>query len=184
MLAMQYSIQLPLNFDAQQVQQRVSARRGLFDGRDGLVHKSFLFSERDHLYAPFYVWQDLEQAQGFLLDELFQGVSETFTRQRVRSWFVLAMEYGDRTITPGIACRESDPIPPEMRLDQFVEQEKSHQEQLVGADGLYMQLVALDADRWEIMRFGLWENEKSMRKPHGDCAQLYQVLHISEPEKA
>lgn len=181
MLAMQYSIQLPPNFDAQKVRERVSERRGLFDGHGGLVHKSFLFNEKDHIYAPFYVWADLEKARNFLLDDLFHGVSEAFSRHRVRSWFVLEMQCGDKTIIPQFARREIDSIPAEEKLDGFVKQERSALQKICPLPGLYMQVLALDADRWEIVRFSLWADEATAPKPRGDCVQTYDVLHISEP---
>ncbi len=53
MLAMQYSIHLPENYDVAQIEQRVNERKQLFDGHKGLVHKSFLYSEGEKLYAPF-----------------------------------------------------------------------------------------------------------------------------------
>lgn len=181
MLAMQYSIQLPPNFDAARVRERVSARRGLFDGKGGLVHKSFLFSERDHVYAPFYVWADLQKAQDFLLDDLFHGVIEAFSRHRVRSWFVLEMQYGDKSLIPNYACRAIDPIPPEEKLDAYVAAERDALARQREQEGLYMNVLALDADRWEMLRFSLWASAQAAQKPRGDCVQCYDVLHISEP---
>lgn len=181
MLAMQYSIQLPPNYGPDQVRARVGQRRGLFDSHSGLVHKSFLFNEADHLYAPFYIWKDISQARDFLLDDLFHGVIEAFARQRVRSWFVLSMRFGDRSIRPQFAQRETDPIAPEARLDQLVAQERRAQAELEAMRGLYLHVLALDADRWELMRFSLWGQAADCPKPHSDCHQQYEVLHVSEP---
>lgn len=181
MLAMQYSIQLPPNFDAGKVRERVSQRRALFDGHGGLVHKSFLFNEKDHIYAPFYVWADLEKASSFLLDDLFHGVSEAFSRHRVRSWFVLLLANGSKSALPRYARREIDPIPAEGRLETFVADERAALGEATTREGCYLQLLALDADRWEIVRFSLWADEKSAPKPQGDYVQDYEVLHISEP---
>jgi hypothetical protein len=181
MLAMQYSIQLPINYDAELIKKRVNARSKLFDAHDGLVHKSFLYNEKDKIYAPFYVWKDVIEAQKFLLDDLFKGVIETFSRHRVRSWFVIHMAYGNRDITPAFAQREVDIIPPEERLDQYLAREKILQSELVKDPNLYMHLVALDADRWEILHFSLWKDEKSAAKPSSDSFLHYEVLHVSEP---
>src|SRR4051812_2632702 len=100
---MQYSIPLPVNYDASQIDARVSQRRGLFDAHGGLVHKSFLYNKSENLYAPFYVWKDVMEARSFLLDDLFQGVIESFSRCRVRDWFVIHMAYGNRDVRPGFA---------------------------------------------------------------------------------
>lgn len=181
MLAMQYSIQLPADYDAVQIEQRVKARKSLFDGHKGLVHKSFLYSENDRLYAPFYIWKDVIEAQAFLLDDLFNGVVETFSRVRVRSWFVVHMAYGNRAVVPGFARREVDIIPSEERLDAFLRYEKDLQNELLNDPNLYMHIAAFDADRWEVLRFSLWKDEASAGKPTGDSHIDYRVLHVSEP---
>lgn len=181
MLAMQYSILLPVGYDPALIRARVEARKSLFDAHGGLVHKSFLYNEQDHLYAPFYVWKDLEQAQNFLLDDLFHGVVETFSRCRVRSWWVVNMAYGNRKTTPAFARREVDVIPSEARLDTFVQYEKNLQAETLNDPNLYMHVAAFDADRWEILRFSLWKDKASAAKPASDSYLEYEVLHVSEP---
>jgi hypothetical protein len=182
MLAMQYSIQLPVNYDAALIRSRVNERSKLFDDHDGLMHKSFLYNEKDNIYAPFYVWKDVIEAQKFLLDDLFKGVIETFSRCRVRSWFVIHMAYGDRGVKPSFARREVDIIAAEERLDRFLQQEKEAQDSVLGDPNLYMQLVALDADRWEVLRFSLWKDKASAARPASDSYIDYEVLHVSEPK--
>jgi hypothetical protein len=181
MLAMQYSIQLPLNFHADDVRKRVDTRSKLFDSHAGLVHKSFLWNEAEHLYAPFYIWKDVTSARQFLLDDLFKGVVETFSRHRVRSWFIATWAHGNKDIKPTYGLREVDTIPAEHPLDHFLANEKSEQEALLKNPGLYLHAVALDADRWEILRFSLWQDKESAPAPHCDSFIDYQVLHVSEP---
>jgi len=181
MLAMQYSIPLPVNYDAALIRARVSARRALFDDHAGLVHKSFIYSEEDHIYAPFYVWRDVTEARNFLLDDLFAGVAETFSRQRVRSWIVLDMAYGNKDIKPAFARREIDPVAAENRVAHLRDQEKTTQTELLKNPNLYLHLTALDADRWEVMRYSLWADEATAAPPVTDVYQTYGVLHVSEP---
>lgn len=178
---MQYSIQLPHNYDAKLIRERVNARRTLFDDHDGLVHKSFLYNEKEQIYAPFYVWKDVEEAQSFLLNDLFHGVIETFSRHRVRSWFVIHMAYGNRDIKPAFAQREVDIIPAEAKLDPYLKTEKKSQDVLLANPNLYMHVVALDADRWEILHYSLWKDAASATKPTSDSYLQYDVLHVSEP---
>lgn len=181
MLAMQYSIPLPANYDAARIRERVNSRRILFDDHVGLLHKSFIYNEADHIYAPFYVWKDVSEARNFLLDDLFAGVVDAFSRHRVRSWLVLSMCYGNRDVAPAYALREIDSMAPEESLPHFAAVEKERQKTLLADPALYMHLVALDADRWEVMRYSLWKDEASAGKHNGDCLQPYGVLHVSEP---
>lgn len=182
MLAMQYSIPLPENYDAAMIRERVQNRSKLFDDHAGLVHKSFIYNEKENFYAPFYIWRDVGEAQKFLVDDLFKGVIETFNRHRVRSWFVVDMAYGNPDITASYAIREMDVIAPEENLTHYLENEKKEQNSLVKDENLYMHMVALDADRWEILRFSLWKDQKSAQKPASDASIGYEVLHVSEPK--
>ena len=182
MLAMQYSIQLPENYDANNIRNRVKFRKSLFDDHEGLVHKSFLYNDADKIYAPFYIWKDVSAAKDFLLDDLFKGVIETFSRHRVRNWFVMHMVYGNRKLIPGYAQREVDIVSAEESLDVYLKRDKAMQDTLASDPNLYMHVVALDADRWEILHFSLWKDKASAPKPASDAFHTYEVLHVSEPK--
>lgn len=180
MLAMQYSISLPRGYDEAKIRERVNVRSRLFDGHSGLLHKSFLYNDEEKLYAPFYLWKDVVEARDFLLDDLFKGVIEAFSRHRVRSWFVVQVGHGNRDIQPTYALREIDVIAPEERLDRYLDAEKAAQEALLTNPNLYMHVIAMDADRWEILHFTLWKDKASAEKPKSDSHLAYEVLHVSE----
>ena len=181
MLAMQYSIPLAPNLDTDYVRTRVAARRKLFDGHQGLLHKSFVYCPKEHVYAPFYLWKDLTEARHFLLDDLYQGVVESFGRHRVRSWLVVSAEFGDKSLNPTFARREFDAVPGTISLKTFSAEQKQQQQDYINEHKeLYLSVVALDADRWEVMRFSLWADESSAPESTSDCLQTYDVLHVSE----
>lgn len=181
MLAMQYSIPLPENLDASHVRERVNKRRGLFDGHKGLVHKSFVYCPKDHIYAPFYLWKDVTEAERFLMDDLYQGVIESFGRHRVRSWLVMGAVFGDKSTNPAFARREMDSVSPNASLKAVGNSEKAFQQEILSQHkSLYMHITALDADRWEIMRFSLWQDRATCPESKSDCVQTYDVLHVSE----
>jgi hypothetical protein len=182
MLAMQYSIQLPENYDADAIRTRVEARKQLFDDHDGLVHKSFLYNDTDKVYAPFYIWKEVGDARQFLLDDLFKGVVQAFTRHRVRSWVVMHMVYGNRDLNPTHAQREVDIIPAEEPLDTYLQRDKTMQDEMAKDPNLYMHVVALDADRWEVLHFSLWKDKATAARPTSDSFLTYEVLHVSEPK--
>lgn len=177
MLAMQYSIELPVGYDTNLIRSRVENRSKLFEGLPGLIHKSYLFNDTDKIYAPFYIWSDVTQAQRFLFDDLFRGVTQTFRRPRVRTWMVLDSLYGNRSFSPAFAIRETDRIAPEDDLEARFAREKEQQAELAKQDHLHFHAVALDAERWEIVRYSLWRDEASAVMPTADCIQTYEVLH-------
>lgn len=178
MLAMQYTIQLPEDYDMTAIEARVEKRKPLFKQVPGLVHKSYLACFSDKLYAPFYIWSDVTHLRDFLLDDLFGGVTASFNRPRVRSWTVLNQVHGKCEGVPAYAVREADPIPAEEKLEKLLEREKQRQEALAERPELYLSVIGLDADRWELMRYSVWKDAASAPLPEGDCVQRYRVLHL------
>lgn len=181
MLAMQYSIQLAMNYDTALIRKRVEERINLFENLPGLVHKSYLLCEREKIYAPFYVWADITEARNFVLNDLFHGVIKAFNRPRIRDWMVLNRAYGNRELTPRFAIREIDVIAPEEKLETMFQRELEEQAQWLQNPHLHFHLVAIDTDRWEIMRYTLWSDAAHAQHHGGDCIQTYEVLALSEP---
>ena len=182
MIAMQYTIQLAADFGVERIRERVNARGPLFDKFPGLAHKSYLFNHQHALYAPFYIWNSHDAARDFLLGSLFVSVMETFGRPRVRTWNVIAYDIIDAAVAPRYAVREVDSIASEDHLGTLAEQERDHHRALAGTDGLHSHAVALDADRWELVRYSLWRDESCALKVRADSVQPYEVLHLSTPE--
>lgn len=181
MLAMQYTVHLPHDFTANAIRERVEKRRELFDTLPGMRHKAFLFDEQDHIYAPFYIWENLPSARQFLLDDLFKGVVKSFSRPRVRDWMVLDSVLGDTSIKPTFCMQESDAIPLEKNLQELQAEQAKLQKKLSQDPNLYMHAVAIDYDRWELMHYSLWRDKKSAPRSSHDRVQCFDVLHISEP---
>lgn len=180
MLAMQYSIQLPDNYDLDLIRQRVARRSKLFEELPGLSHKAYLLDETDKVYAPFYIWGDVEEAQNFLFDDLFHGVIRDFSRPRVRTWFTLAKGYGNRLLTPTYAVKETDIIAPEEKLEDAINTEKAEHTKLLSNPALYFRCIAFDSDRWEVVRYSLWADAKSAVRPAADNVDTYAILHVSD----
>ncbi len=182
MIAMQYTIRLSDDFGAKKIRARVQARYGLFDNLAGLAHKSYLFNAADRLYAPFYIWRSHDAARDFLLSDIFQDVSDTFRRPRVRMWNVFCYDIFDNSSTPTFAVREVDAVSAEQRLAVMADLERQAHAALRGKPGLHSHAVALDADRWELVRYSLWRDEAAARHNlSGDAIQTYDVLHLSTP---
>jgi hypothetical protein len=180
MLAMQYSIALPEDYDLQLIHARVAERVRLFASLPGLAHKSYLLDTQDRIYAPFYIWTDVEAAQNFLFDDLFRGVIRSFSRPRVRTWFTLARDYGNRLIVPRVAMKELDSIAPEENLEEVVKREREEHAALLDTPGLYLRCLAFDSERWEILRYSLWQDRASALKPSADSVEYYDALDVSD----
>ena len=176
MLAMQYSVRLPVEFDAEQVQQRVARRQPLFDQLPGLARKFYLYSEPERVYAPLYIWNDHEAAERFVLEDLFQDVVTTFGRPRVRRWTVLNYGFGDQTVEPTVASVETDKIERSLPLPELQQRKTVAHQAALARSGLYVHMVGLDSDRWEICHFALWRDAAAMPKSTADCRQIFGVI--------
>jgi len=93
MLAMQYTIMLPDDYDMDVIRRRIRDKGALLDGFEGLVFKSYLYACRGedgprNLYAPFYVWRDTAGMDRFLRGPGFAALSADFGRPAVVLWVV------------------------------------------------------------------------------------------------
>ncbi len=180
MLAMQYSVRLPRDFDVDRVYKHVSERSRLFEGCPGLKHKFYLYDPDAHIYAPFYIWEDAQAAQDFLLNNLFNGVIERFGRPRVRSWQIIDLDFGSYKEEPGYLLSCIDKLQATKPLGGLIDQEKANHRDTLRQPGLYAHMVLLDADRWEIGRVGLWQSEERAVQPPADCVVGYDVLKMNQ----
>ena len=75
---------------------------------------------------------------------------------------VLDSVYGNRNFDPAFAIRETDRIAPEDDLEEALQARKKE-----GAGRarekrriLHFHAVALDAERWELVRYSLWKSSR------------------------
>ena len=74
MIAMQYKISLPDNYDMNVIRQRVADNGHRTDGFQDLIFKAYLISEkRDsskscNEYSPLYIWQNNDGMNKFIFD--------------------------------------------------------------------------------------------------------------------
>ena len=176
---MQYTVRAPSGFDLVKAGEHVHQRLPLFENLDGLVLKLYLFDPQDGLYAPVYIWRDMEAAQRFLIGDLFQGVVASFGRPRVRSWQILDFYQADTNISSGSACREIDQVEDGEKLSTIVKRENVVHRSQIGQPGILIRLSALDPDRWEIVRFSVWSSETAMPPCEADCRNIYHLLALS-----
>lgn len=179
MLAMQYEITLPADYDMGIIRTRVATRGSALDGWAGLGLKAYCVRERGvdgspvNQYAPFYLWRAPEGMNAFLWGPGFRGLSADFGRPAVRQWTGLAFESGDLARTPVVATSHTSPIPPDVDPAGVIEEAVAG---LVAGDGVHSTALAVDTRNWQLLRFTLWHDE-----PQDDGVR-YRVLHLSHPE--
>ncbi|MFI6152620.1 DUF4865 family protein [Kitasatospora sp. NPDC051170] len=208
MHAMQYEITLPADYDMGIIRRRVAERGHLLDGHPGLGLKAYLIRERGrdaspvNQYAPFYLWRTAEGMNGFLWGPGFRGLSADFGRPAVRHWLGAGLAHGfggdnggdnggqapnngqdlqsvrspDAGRMPTTATRDTVRLPEASDPAEAVE--RALAELPTTHPALHTAAVAVDPDRWELLRFALWHGPA----PEDVPGTRYQVLHLSRPE--
>jgi hypothetical protein len=183
MIAKQYTIKLPADYDMGIIRRRVRERGQAFDCLSGLAFKAFLITELSsgqtaNRYAPFYLWHDAAAINDFIYGEGFAGVSGSLGRPLIEHWIGLDQRLGDTNQLPQHATRE-DLLIPDTELAALRDRERDRIATLIQqAPGLYAATVALDPYRWQLVRFALWNQPPP---PTAADQITYDVLHLSSP---
>ena len=112
MLAMQYSISLPADYDMKSIRDRVAKRGPTYDTLGHLGFKASLITEKgkggnlENSYAPFYIWQAQQGMLDFLCGDKFKGLTESFGWPVVKVWTIIDVGAGNSSQWPAYATRE------------------------------------------------------------------------------
>jgi hypothetical protein len=185
MLAMQYGFTLPADYDMTVIRRRIADKGHLLDGFPGLAFKAYLYASRDdrelpsrdNLYAPFYLWRDVEGINAFLGGAGFAALARDFGRPAVRTWIPWHAERADDLRGAACATRELAAIPAHADLGTLheVEAAAARQDRAAGA---LAAIGAYDPTGWTLLRLRLWP---SLRPgPAREDQQLYRVGHVSQ----
>ena len=182
MIAMQYSFVLPADYDMAIVRERIATKGPLLDNLPGLVFKAYLHADRatsaENLYAPFYLWRDVESMHGFLNGAGFAGVAQAFGWPSVRTWTPWHATVGADVREARYATRGVELIAPYCDLAARREVEEAWARQARERGALAV-VIGFEPVTWTIVRFCLWRDAQ----PPGATSheQHYQVGHISAP---
>jgi len=188
MLAKQYTIKLPADYDMEIIQQRVRDRGSGFDAFPGLTFKAFLITERTNRatvnsYAPFYLWHETSGTNEFLYGEGFAAIQGSFGRPLIEHWIGLELraEEERREAPPRSATRQDLSILEQDELAEVRRRELDWLDQCRSDPrGMHTAITALDPYRWRLVRFVLWNAPVAELSPSSSVTS-YEVLHLSAP---
>lgn len=184
MIAKQYTMTLPADYDMEIIRRRVGDRGEAFDEFPGLGLKAFLITElaagaTANRYSAFYLWVDVAGINEFLYGGPFANVSGAFGRPIIEHWIGMHARLGETERAPSYAIREDLPVA-DTDLAALRDREHGWLEQCAADDrGLYAAAVALDPYRWQLVRFALWAAPPE--DEHSEEGLGYEVLHLSRP---
>ncbi|MXV32901.1 MULTISPECIES: DUF4865 family protein [unclassified Xanthomonas] len=177
MIAMQYSIALPADYDMAIIRRRIVDKGPLLDTLPGLQFKAYLVADRadpvlpggQNLYAPFYLWRDAAAMHAFLVGPAFAALCEAFGRPAVQSWMVGTAWTSAALRTARYATRA---------LQAPSRAAGSDSDDVHAPDARVLAMVrGHEPQGWTRLRLQLWRD----LPPADDAAQRYAVHHLSAP---
>lgn len=185
MLATQYSIALPADYDMSVIRKRVAERGHALDRLPGLGLKAYLIEDRSaggrrNQYAPFYLWTESRAASGFFWGGGgFGGIVRDFGRPSVATWlgaaFVQGPAFGARPCSAVLTRRAldaaSDPADEAVGLRAWADEQSA-------IPDVHSVAALIDPVRWEAALFVL---RTAVRPAEAEPGTSYEVLHLSAP---
>lgn len=183
MQAMQYGFTLPADYPMATIRRRIAERGQRTDGLPGLVFKAYLWAARDdtpgsaeNLYAPFYLWRDVQGMNDFLAGPGFAGVTDAFGWPSVSVWSVWQAGLSAQLASAAFATRELERIAPHTDLAALRLAETAWA-QRAQAEGALAAVSLFEPTGWRRLRFGLWPQPPAM--PATSHGQHYRVGYLS-----
>jgi hypothetical protein len=185
-IAMQYTIALPADYDMAIIRRRIADKGHLLDDFPGLAFKAWLHAARDdhelpgrdNLYAPFYLWRDSAGMNAFLGGAGFATLSYDFGRPAVRSWIPWQAELAGDLRGAACATREIATLPAHADLAEW-QRGEARAVRAAMADGALAAVTACNPADWTLVRFRLWPEARADLA--GAACQAYRVGHLSQP---
>ncbi|NWB85515.1 DUF4865 family protein [Pseudomonas gingeri] len=182
MFAKQYSHRLPANYDMGLIRRRASELGPLWDDTQGLVFKAFIAEERGvfgaqaNLYSSVYLWADPSAAAGFLMDERFQRVIDSFGRPDIEAWLPLDLQLGSAPQARAL-YRETLPFDAQADRVRLLAEEVERNQAIVRQDDTVAVFLALDTAAWQLIRITLSSSEPDRHR----AGKAYEVLYLAQP---
>jgi hypothetical protein len=184
MIAMQYSLVLPADYDMAIIGRRIAERGHLTDGLPGLAFKAYLSAGKqdapyrsDNLYAPFYLWHTAEGMNDFLCGPGFEGLRQSFGRPSVNTWTVWHAGMAQEISGARHALRQTARIAPHADLAALRRSESERSSELLANRDVLATVAAFEPTSWSLVRFQLW---RGMPEPPADGqVQIYRVGRVS-----
>jgi len=186
MIAAQYEIPLPRDYDMDIIRRRVAERGSALDDRAGLGLKAYLIRDvadgaPRNAYAPFYLWRDPAALAAFHWEgQGFSGIVGDFGRPPVRTWIGGGFSRGaDFAAAPGYAVRRLRPFPADVDPVHVAAALRAD-EDVSAAAGVHSRAWGIDPTAWQSVEFTLLS--RCPDADPGPDATVYRVLHLSAPE--
>jgi len=183
MIAMQYNIILPNDYDMSIIRKRVSDSGSKTDGFPDLKMKAYLIAEKtkynnyENQYAPFYLWEKVDGMNQFLLGGPFNNILNSFGWQQVNNWMVLHAQI-KKTSEQQFALIQTMDIPINTDFAAMCDNEKEKYTNMITDSTTKAYITAYNPLTWELCHFYMTTDLDMLRKI-ANGSLIYDVHHIS-----
>lgn len=178
MIASQYKIILPGNYDMNIIRKRVEDNGYKTDGFYGLKFKLYLITEKGknnnlyNSYSPLYLWKDSEGLNKFLFDGFYDNIISSFGWQKVNIGVPLIDTTTQRIKESSYVFEIIRDIEPQENLKNL----KNFISQSIPKIDNAEYVVIYNPDKWNYQVFYFIDD---LAKVRTDKGVVYSILHIS-----
>jgi len=178
MIASQYKIILPSNYDMDIIRKRVKDNGYKTDGFYGLKFKLYLITEKGinnnlhNSYSPLYLWKDSEGLNKFLFEGFYDNIIKSFGWQNVNIGVPLIDTTTQRIRDANFIFEAEREIEPQESLKNI---KNSIIDAIPKIDAEYV--VIYNPDKWKYQVFYFIDDPEKVKTEKG---VIYTILHISQ----
>lgn len=184
MYAMQYSVQLPTDYDMQIIRDRVTSKGHLLDGFSGLRFKAYLIREKakgapGNEYAPFYVWNDIDGMRAFCWGEPgYSSIVRDFGRHPIQDWTIVDVARGPANVADAKSLvLIEDRVPVDAAPAEAIEALTRNFLDSSDPDTVW-RVAAVDVTTWTVILVEV--SAAAVPRQSAVEGASYEVLHVSE----
>jgi len=179
MIASQYKIILPANYDMDIIRKRVRENGHKTDGFFGLKFKLYLITEKgihnnfQNSYSPLYLWKDSEGLNKFLFEGFYDNIITSFGWQNVNIGIPLIDTTTERIKDKKFLFEITGEIAPKESLNNFKKCIKEAIPEIENAE----YVVIYNPNKWKYQVFYFVDDLEKVKAERG---VIYNILHISQ----
>lgn len=179
MIATQYKIILPSNYDMNIIKDRVKNNGHKTDGFEDLKIKLYLITEKgennnlQNSYCPLYIWKDSKGLNKFLFDGFYDNIITSFGWQKVNVGIPLIDTTTQDFKNIKYIFEVTKEIKPQESLKNLKNEIEKDMPKLYDVE----YVVIYNPDKWKYSIFYFIEDLSKVKAEKGI---IYNVLHISE----
>lgn len=179
MIASQYKITLPSNYDMNIIINRVKLNGYKTGGFCGLKFKLYLITEKgknnnlQNSYSPLYLWKDSNGLNKFLLNGFYDNILSSFEWQQVNIGIPLIDTTTSKISDIKHLFEITRDIFHQGSLDNFKDRVEEELPEIENSG----YIVIYNPDKWKYTAFYFIED---LNKVQSERGTIYNILHISQ----